>query len=106
MNQMEYTVTKGELAALLQVVDAAGDRLRSMQQTKRPFFAAEQMTAERERLRVARRAIQKVHKLYKFGVLQEHPQTAGAPANCRSTGNLQVLQVLQVERKTGGGAGA
>lgn len=67
LDQMDNTVTRAELAALLDVVEAAGKPRGNVLR----LYSHEKVAADRERLRVARRAVHKLHRLFKRGSLQE-----------------------------------
>lgn len=74
MSQMDNTMTKEEIAALLAVVEDWGKRRRKHCR----MFSLPMPAKERDTLQVARRAMAKVHKLFKQGALkdQQH-QPAG-----------------------------
>jgi len=88
--QMENTVTKAELVALQEFVEITANRFRIS--SRSGSTSAQQFKVENERLRVTRRVVQKVHKLYKQGALVDRQRCAGgagAPENCRPTENQQ-----------------
>lgn len=78
MTHMNNTVSRDELAALHAVVEDWGRKRRR----HCSMFSQPMPEGDRERLHVARRAMAKVHKLFKQGRLVEPPseqKAAGGP---------------------------
>ncbi len=77
MIQMDCTLSKVELQALQLVMEDVDRRFRA--RTRSGSVNADHILAERQRLRVARRAVLKVHRLFKQGALVDRAQPQ---ANC------------------------
>lgn len=94
MKPTDTTLTKADTVALWHAVDSYVLQVQVMPSMTMPdgsTFSTDQIEAERERLKAAKRALRKVNALRKA-------QSAGAGRTCRSTGKLQV------EQETAGGA--
>ncbi len=72
MSQMDNTVTREELTALHAVVEDWGKKRRR----HCSMFSQQMPAKERDTLHVARRAVAKVHKLFKQGALKDQQQPA------------------------------